>query len=249
MRVIGIVAIFVLALATIVEGAVIVRLSSRLDALDEKLAHGPAGPDDVRAARREGISLARGGMEAAPAPLPPPKLAPAPGSAPPVPTGPATAMLAEALQSVEGRQHLRGAMELLREQDRQDRLIRNAEQDIEREQRYRDRLSKVLSLPGHEQEKLGQFYASLQAGRRKVLEEMRSGVKNAEQADDEIDNLEDSTEQQVRTLLGEQRMQQLRDARRNERGRGRGQGGGQQGQGQQQQGQQATPPPPATPPT
>jgi hypothetical protein len=242
MRVIGIVAIFVLALAAIVEGAVIVRLSSRLDALDEKLTHAPAAPDDVRAPRREGVALARGDMAAT---LPPPKLAPTSESTPPVPTGPATAMLAEALQSVEGRQHLRGAMELLREQDRQDRLIRNAEQDVEREQRYRDRLTKVLSLPTHEQEKLGQFYGSLQAGRRKVLEEMRSGVKNAEQADDEIDNLEDSTEQQVRALLGEQRMQQLRDARRTERGRGRGQG---QGGGQQQQGQPGAPPP-ATPPT
>jgi hypothetical protein len=245
MRVIGIVAIFVLALAAIVEGAVIVRLSSRLDALDEKLAHAPAAPDDVRASRREGVSLARGDIGTAT--LPPPKLAPTPGSTPPVPTGPATALLAEALQSVEGRQHLRGAMELLREQDRQDRLIRNAEQEVEREQRYRDRLSKVLSLPTHEQEKLGQFYGSLQAGRRKVLEEMRSGVKNAEQADDEIDTLKDSTEQQVRALLGEQRMQQLRDARRTERGRGRGQGQG-QGGGQQQQGQPGAPPP-ATPPT
>ena len=158
-------------------------------------------------------------------------------------------MLAEALQSQEGRQHLRGAMELLREQDRQDRLIRNAEQDIEREQRYRDRLVKVLSLPAHEQEKVGQFYATLQASRRKVLEEMRSGLKNAEQADDEIDNLEDGAEQQVRTLLGEQRMQQLRDARRTEqRGRGRG---GQQGnqQGNQQGGPQTPPAPPAAPPT
>jgi hypothetical protein len=154
-------------------------------------------------------------------------------------------MLAEALQTQEGRQHLRGAMELLREQDRQDRMIRNAEQDIEREQRYRDRLVKVLALPAQEQEKVGQFYATLQASRRKVLEEMRSGLKNAEQADDEIDTLKDSTEQQVRTLLGEQRMQQLRDARRTERGRGRGQG---QGGGQQQQGQPGAPPP-ATPPT
>jgi hypothetical protein len=203
-------------------------------------------PADGDTLRRD-VSLARSGGAAPTPALPPPRLAPAPGTAAPVPTGPATAMLAEALQTQEGRQHLRGAMELLRELDRQDRLIRNAEQEVEREQRYRDRLSKVLSLPTHEQEKLGQFYGSLQAGRRKVLEEMRSGVKNAEQADDEIDTLKDSTEQQVRALLGEQRMQQLRDARRTERGRGRGQGQG-QGGGQQQQGQPGAPPP-ATPPT
>lgn len=243
MRVIGIVAVFVLALAAIVEGAVIVRLSSRLDALDQRLAHAPAVLDESGAPRREGVALARGDVPAAP--LPPPRLAPAPGATAPVPTGPATAVLAEALQTVEGRQHLRGAMELLREQDRQDRLVRNAEQEVEREQRYRDRLTKVLSLPAHEQDKVGQLYSTLQAGRRKVLEEMRSGLKNAEQADDEIDNLEDSTEQQVRALLGEQRMQQLRDARRAERGRGRGAGGG----GQQQQGSQQPPAAPAaTPP-
>jgi ssRNA-specific RNase YbeY (16S rRNA maturation enzyme) len=248
MRVIGIVAVFVLALAAIVEGAVIVRLSTRIDALDEKLAHGPASAEEVNSPRREGVALARGGSETSTAALPPPRLTPTPGSPPPVPTGPATAMLAEALQTQEGRQHLRGAIEHLREQERQDRLIQNAERDVEREQRYRDRLTKVLSLPAHEQEKVGQFYAGLQAGRKKVLEEMRAGLKNAEQADDEIDNLEDSTEQQVRSLLGDQRMQQLREARRAEQ-RGRGRGQGQQGQQGQQGATPAAPPPPAPPPT
>ena len=244
MRVIGIVAIFVLAVAAIVEGAVIVRLSSRVDALDEKLALAPL-PVDGDTLRRE-VSLARSGGAAPPAALPPPRLAPAPREQrrrrPPVPP---RRCWPRRCKRQEGRQHLRGAMELLREQDRQDRLVRNAEQDIEREQRYRDRLVKVLSLPAHEQEKVGQFYATLQASRRKVLEEMRSGLKNAEQADDEIDNLEDGAEQQVRTLLGEQRMQQLRDARRTEQ-RGRGRGGQ---QGNQQGGPQTPPAPPAAPPT
>jgi hypothetical protein len=216
----------------------------------------PVVLDDVRAPRLEGVALARSGDGAAvAAALPPPRLTPPPGSAPAVPTGPATAMLAEALQTAEGRQHLRGAIELLREQERQDRLLRNADQEIEREQRYRDRLTKVLALPAHEQEKVGQLYAGLQASRRKVLEEMRAGLKNAEQADDEIDNLEDGTQAQVRALLGEQRMQQLRDARRAERGREGGrqdggrQGGGQRGNQQGSQGgQQAPGASPAPPP-
>jgi hypothetical protein len=246
MRVIGIVAVFVLALAAIVEGAVIVRLSTRIDTLADKLATPPAAPrelSDVRAPHHDGVALARG--DGAGVGLPPPRLTGPAGA--PVPTAPATAMLAEALQTVEGRQHLRGAIEHLREEERQDRLVRNAEQDIEREQRYRDRMAKVLSLPAHEQEKVGQLFATLQAGRRKVLDDMRAGLKNAEQADDEIDNLEDGTQAQVRALLGDQRMQQLRDARRAERGRGGqggGQGGGQEGggrQGQQRQGQQGQP--------
>ena len=75
---------------------------------------------------------------------------------------------------------------------------------------------------------------------------MRAGLKNAEQADDEIDNLEDSTEGAVRGLLGEQRMQQLRDAERNERRQRRGppnQQGQQPAQPSQQGAQPAAPPP------
>lgn len=246
MRAIGIVAIFVLTLAAIVEAAVIVRLSSRVDSLDQKLSQASGSPDSD-ATRREMVALARSGGEGG-ATLPPPRLAPAApaGAAPlPAPTGPATAVLAEALQSSEGRQHLKAALEHLREQDRQERLVRNAERDVEREQRYRDRLTKVLSLPPHDQQKVGQLFSSLQTGRQKVLEEMRSGLKNADQADDEIDDMEDKTEEQVRALLGDQRMQQLREAERAERRRGRGG----QGQGQNQGQTPAPAPPPAPPPT
>lgn len=93
---------------------------------------------------------------------------------------------------------------------------------MEKEQQRREQLTKILALTSEEQGKVGQLYTTLQTGRQRVLEEMRAGVKNAEQADDEIDNLRDETEKSVRTLLGEPRMKQYRDANRAARRRERG---------------------------
>ena len=130
-------------------------------------------PVDGRAPASRGRGFGAGRRGGRAAALPPPRLAPPRERRRRRPPDRRRRCWPRRCRRQEGRQHLRGAMELLREQDRQDRLVRNAEQEVEREQRYRDRLVKVLSLPAHEQEKVGQFYGTLQAGRRKVLEEMR----------------------------------------------------------------------------
>jgi hypothetical protein len=224
MRILGIVAIFVLAVVAIVEGAALVRLSSRLDSVAQQAgAGGPADDPGFDTTRRP--SLARASSEpAAPARPPVPRLTPA-AAAPPAPAAPPgspTAVLGEALGTPEGRQHLKAAMETLREQERQDRMVRNAERDVEREQRQRERMARVLGLNSDEQNKLGHLYTTLQSGRRRVLEEMRVGGKTSEQADDEIDAMEDEAQRNVRTLLGEDRMRKLREAERGERRRERG---------------------------
>jgi hypothetical protein len=243
MRIFGIVAIFVLAVVAIVEGAALVRLSSRLDAVAQG-AGSPSG-DTPADTMRQPPSLARAASDPATTLRPPvPRLAPvaaapSPAAAPP---GSPTAVLGDALATPEGRQHLKVAMEALREQDRQERLVKNAERDVEREQRQRERMARVLGLNSDEQNKIGHLYTTLQSGRQRVLEEMRVGSKTAEQADDEIDNLEDETQRTVRTLIGEERMRKLRDAERNERRRDRG-GGGREGGAPGAPGQPAAPAP------
>jgi hypothetical protein len=232
MRIIGIVAVFVLAIAAVVEGAALVRLSGRLDSLAQggSLAADPSSED---MSRRLPPVRAIDDQAAAAGRPPVPRLAPAiavPAAAPTAaaPPGSPPAVLREALATPEGRQHLKAALETLREQERQERLVRNAERDVEREQRQRERMARLLGLGIDEQNRIGHLYTTLQSARQRVLEDMRVGGKSAEQADDEIDALEDEAQRNVRTLLGEDRVRKLREAERGERRRERGgrEGGG-----------------------
>jgi hypothetical protein len=237
MRLVGIIAVFVLTVTAIIEGASLIRLSGKVDALTEQLKaeppHLPPDPDGrALTARSASAALAAERMRP-----PPPKLDPkaAPTEkAPAEPAPQATGILREALATPEGREHLKNAMELLREKDRQERVIRDAESDVQRDNNYRDRMAKALGLSPGEQGTMASIYTNLQTSRQKIIDEMRSGQKSAEQADDEIRNLENDADRTVRNMLGEGRMRQLREARRTERQQRRE-------QRQQQNGQPAPP--------
>ena len=229
MRVFGIIAIFLLALVAIVEGAALIRLSGQMDRLQARIESAPAS---AALRVKDGEDPASG--RASPGAARPALTAPLPRLLPAPPTGdiggegggPATATLREALETPEGRSHLKAAMEVLREQDRQERLIRQAEENISDEQRYRERLTRLAGLSPDEQNRVAQLHANLHTGRQRVLEELRAGGKSASQADDEIDNLEDQVERDIRALLGDARLQKFREAsraeRRNQRGQQRG---------------------------
>jgi hypothetical protein len=226
MRTLGIIAIFVLSLVSIVEGAFLFKLSRQVTALS---SHEREPVDDEVAA----VAPAR---EAA---------APRPRAAPPVPvpsfqtlappsTTPATTTLREALATTEGRQQLKAAMEVIAEEKRQARLIEWAPKRDERDQKYRERIMKAVALTGDEPLKLTNLFTTLQTQRRQILEDMKAGLKNAEQADNELDDLRDGTERQIHALLGDERFRKVREGRR-----GGGGGGQQQGQPGQPPGQPA----------
>src|SRR6185436_16378681 len=83
--------------------------------------------------------------------------------------------------------------------------------------------------------KLATLFTGLQQGRHQILDDMKAGLKNAEQADNEMDELRDTTDKSIHALLGDDRYRKIREGRRGERGgQGQGQGQGQQGQGQRQ---------------
>jgi hypothetical protein len=228
MRLVGIVAVFVLTVTSIVQAAFLVRLSGRVETLTEQVqtqALGEPGPP----ARRSG-SLA---TASAPVRMPVPRLdpkAPAAAAEPAAEQTPATAALGQALSTAEGRSHLKGALDALKEEDRQSRIAERAKDDIERDKRYQERLSRVLGLSSGEQGTIQNLYTSMHSARARVLEDMRSGLKTSEQADDEIDALEDKTETAVNALLGEPRMKQLRESRRAERAQRRQERQARQGQ-------------------
>jgi hypothetical protein len=240
MRTIGIFAIFLLSLTAIAEGAYLFKLSRQVSALSEERARPSRAVSDdsgslLTAPRQESEPRpARGARE--PAPPLPNFQALAPAS-----TTPATATLREALSTTEGRDQLKAALEVIAEEKRQDRLLRQAGRRDEREQHFKDRILKNVPLTGDEPLKVNALFATLQTGRHQLLEDMKAGLKSADQADEAIDELQDNTEKSVRTLIGEERWRKLREADRRERRGGQGQGGEGRGQGQGQgnQGQQA----------
>lgn len=229
MRTLGIIAVFVLSLVSIVEGAFLFKLSRQVTAISHERSE-PAADDEPVTRRYE-----------APAPRPRP-------SAPPVPvpnfqtlappsTTPATTTLREALSTTEGREQLKAAMEVIAEEKRQARMLEWAPRRDERDQKYRERIMKTVALTGDEPLKLTTLFTTLQTQRRQILDDMRAGLKNAEKADDELDELRDGTERQIHALLGDERYKKVREGRRGGR-EGQAQGGQAQG-GQAQAGQGA----------
>jgi hypothetical protein len=225
MRTVGIAAIFLLSLVSIVEGAFLFRLSRQVSALTQER---PAmeldrGEEAAPSASRRSDS---GGSR--------PARAAAPGSIGNVPnfqtlappsTTPATTTLREALATTEGRQQLKAAMDVISEERRQARLVEFLPRREERDQRWKERIMKTVPLTGDESAKLTTMFTDMQAGRRRILDDMKAGLKNAEQTDNEIDELHDNTERSIHALLGDERSRKLREARR---------GGGQQQEGQGQ---------------
>jgi len=231
MRSLGIIAIFVLCLVSIVEGAYLFKLSRQVSALSQERSEAVEIDEPASTARRFEAPAPRA-RPAAPMPVPSFQT-----MAPPS-TTPATTTLREALSTTEGREQLKAAMEVIAEEKRQARLLEWAPRRDERDQKYRERILKSVALTGDEPLKLNTLFTTMQTTRRQILDDMRAGLKNAEKADDELDELRDGTERQIQALLGEERWKKVRGDRR-------GREGQQQGQGQQQQGQ----PQPQQPPS
>jgi hypothetical protein len=229
MRTVGIIAIFLLSLVSIVEGAFLFRLSRQVTALsgDRPFSSSDHGDESGAPARRSEGDLPRPARAAAPASVPNFQ-----ALAPPS-TTPATTTLREALATVEGRQQLRAAMDVIAEEKRQARLLEWAPRRDERDQRWKERIMKAVALTGDEPLKLNTLFTNLQTGRRQILDDMKAGLKNAEQTDNELDELRDSTERSIHAMLGDERYRKVREARR---------GGGQDQQQGQQPGQQGQAP-------
>jgi len=227
MRTVGMIAIFLLSLVSIVEGAFLFKLSHRVTQLGQQAPERPGADSDEPAAAS---------VQRADTPAPRPRPAPVPtfqNLAPPSTTH-ATTTLREALATVEGRQQLKAAMDVIAEEKRQARMLEWAPKRDERDLKYKDRILKTVPLTGDEPLKLATLFTTLQQGRHQILEDMKAGLKNAEQAGNEMDELRDNNDKSIQALLGDDRYRKAREGRRGGGGGQRGQGQGQQGQGQEQ---------------
>src|SRR5207253_1063156 len=91
-------------------------------------------------------------------------------------TTPATTTLREALATAEGREQLKAAMEVIAEEKRQARLADSLPRRDERDQRYRERITKTVTLTGDEPLKLATLFTTLQASRRQIIDDMHAGL-------------------------------------------------------------------------
>jgi hypothetical protein len=231
MRAVGMIAVFVLSLVSIVEGAWLYKLSHRVTQLSQ------GGPERAEAEGDEAPAPVRRADTFAARPRVAPVPVPTFQNLAPPSTTPATTTLREALATVEGRQQLKAAMDVIAEEKRQARMLEMAPRRDERDLKYKDRIVKTVPLTGDEPLKLSTLFTTLQQGRHQIIEDMKAGLKNAEQADNETDELRDNTDKQIHALLGDERYRKLREGRRGGGGQGRGQGQGQgppQGEGQPQ---------------
>jgi hypothetical protein len=126
----------------------------------------------------------------------------------------ATDTLREALATAEGREQLKAAMEVIAEQRRQERLVSRVERSTERDQRWKDRITKNVSLAGDEPLKVQALFTTLEGNRRQVIEDMKAGLKNSEQADKELDDLYEGAQKDLHGLLGDERWRKLRESER-----------------------------------
>jgi hypothetical protein len=208
------IALFGLALCAMGEGAMIVRLSRRVETLGREL-------ETVRTTSEETVLAQRAGMAitALPRPLPLGSIAaarPPEFKVPPAEPGSRSSPLQE-LATPEGRQLLRSALDVINEERRQERLTAGAARREEREQRLHDRILKTVPMAGDESVRLAAMFTELKTGRQQILDEMHGGGKTAEQANDAIDALRENTDRSMRALLGEERWKKVRESRDRDR--------------------------------
>jgi hypothetical protein len=222
----------ILGLAVIGEAAYIARTRRQMDALYDQVQQlaAEAGADPDPAERPPSRPFARSETAIAVRPrLPPPRLAPAPITAPAA--APGSLPLPPALDSPEARDQLRQfvAAELQRERD--DQRERNRQRFEEDQQRRIEGMVKTLGLNPDEGRRLTEALTAAQTSRRELRDKIQSGEMNRADIGREVASLREKTDEQVRQVLGDDRMQKFQELQRQQPGWGGGRGPGGGGRG------------------
>jgi len=209
LRLLGVVVAAALSVTAVAQGALLRRLTQRL----EQVAAVQAAQNEEPARRPiAGAPLLRLGALATPPPCPGPALTDAARAL--AADRSSTALLREALSTSEGREQLKATLASLKEEKRQERVIGRVEKREQKDQRWRDNILALRSLTPAEAQKLTTLFARLQEDRRRVVESMKGGHLSAGEADDASDDLARAQKKAVRALLGEQRWRELKDEER-----------------------------------
>jgi hypothetical protein len=246
MRLVNMVVVATLSVVVIAEGAYLIRTRRHVAELTERLEQVAADRDE---GPRRGTATPGGSgpgswgggdsPRAALRPPPPRLIAPAPTSAPPAPAlSPAPAgggplALPPALDNPEAREQLRQFVRAQMEAERQETRERQDQRRDEREQAARDRMTKELGLSPAESEKFNQIFADARGARQDLRARVESGQLQPESIGQEMAAMRARNDEQLRGLLGDERMKKLEQLRPRGEGPGpwgggwRGGGGGQ----------------------
>jgi hypothetical protein len=236
MRMVFMFVVAVLGVAVVAEGAYIVRTRSQMETLSERVAlltsereSNAMAPPRFLPGDDQGEPEERGPRPTATAGLPPPRLVlPRPahtGAAAPPPSGDPLPMPA-GLDSPESREQLRQFILAQLERERQEAQQRVDQRREDRERQRNDQIAKTLGLSTSESERFQQLTAASQQARQDLRARIQAGEVRGDAIRTEMQALRTKSNDDLRSLLGDDRMQKLEDLRRQDGGGGRGFGFG-----------------------
>jgi hypothetical protein len=222
-----------LSAAVIGEGAYIIKTQRKVETLSDQVQQlvaesfgqeGSAGSEE-RPSRSFTAPALRAGQPGAPNRLPPPKFASAPTPLPP-PTGTTSQVpLPPGLDNPEAREQLRAfvASELQRERDEQRDRFR--QQRDEAMQRRLEETIKTLGLNADEGKRLTDALAAQRAAREELRNKIQAGQIAGQEMGKQFTALREQTDEQVRQILGDDKMKKFQELQRQNRGPGGPEGG------------------------
>jgi hypothetical protein len=191
-----------LAVGVVVEGVSLIKLQSAVT----RLSDARSAPGVVTATTTVGLAPVR--------PTAAPQNA---GRAVPVfsSVAPASApAVMETIASPEGKQKLQEVLTAMKEQRRQEKLVKSTDRREKLDQRMQEVVAGELGLNPDETRKTLDILGRLVATRRHAVEELQSGLKSRADAKTEIDNASRAADDQLKELLGEKRLVAYRELRR-----------------------------------
>jgi len=222
MRALGVVTVAGLTVAVIAEGAFLTRTQRRIETLEKQLESiSTAGPRFADDEGDQPVNRRGGGFRGRPddgqgRSLPPPRFeVPRPTGArlpPPQFQNPASndpLPMPPGLDTPEAREQLRQFMLAQLERQKQEEREKQQQKRDEAQKQFRDTIAKNLKLSPAETDKFNQIVDSVESGRRTLREKMEAGQVPRSDAGKEMTAMRDRTEQQMKDLLGNERMGQF----------------------------------------
>jgi hypothetical protein len=232
MRMVFMFVVAALGVAVVAEGAYIVRTRSQMESLTERVASltseresGAMAPPRFMPSDDQGEPDDRGPRPTPTAGLPAPKLVlPRPGQvgAAPQPSGDPLPM-PSGLDSPEAREQLRQFILAQLERERQEAQQRVDQRREDRERQRNEQIAKTLGLSASESERFQQITAASQQARQDLRARIQAGDVRGDAIRSEMQAVRSKSNDDMRALLGDDRMQKFEEIRRQDGG---GPGGG-----------------------
>jgi hypothetical protein len=198
------IALAALGLVVLGQSVYLVKLQRGLTALSQRVDRpAPTSEEDAEPAqaRKSGSAV----LSLAPRI---PKLNPMPTTTAPPPP------VLEALNSLEGRQKIADVITSLKEQRRQEKLVKSVDKREKVDRRMRDIVAAELGLDAEEAAKVGDALNRVVTTRRHAIEELQSGARSRAEAKAEIDAATKASDEALKNVLGEKRLLAYRELRK-----------------------------------